>query len=157
MDIKTKIQTIKNEIVKCSMFEYQEIYKIIKSNNSSFSKNINGIFIDLRRLDSSTIDQIYTYIMYCNKLTKNINAYEDIKNNIIKTNFQSSEDGDDIKIENIIESEIEEEAEASLPVIKNKVSSTMKFYILKKKLTKTSSIFNNQTENNLDYDTPYKT
>ena len=93
--------------------------------------------------------------MYCNKLTKNINAYEDIKNNIIKTNFQSLEDGDDIKIENIIEPEIEEET--SLPVIKNKVSSTMKFYILKKKLTKTSSIFNNQTENNLDYDTPYKT
>tara|TARA_B100001758_G_C18334300_1_gene570662 strand:+ start:604 stop:1071 length:468 start_codon:yes stop_codon:yes gene_type:complete len=155
MDIKTKIQTIKNEIVKCSMFEYQEIYKIIKSNNSSYSKNINGIFIDLQRLDSSIIDQIYTYIMYCNKLTKNINAYEDIKNNIIKTNFQSSEDGDDIKIETIIEPEIEEET--SLPVIKNKVSSTMKFYILKKKLTKTSSIFNNQTENNLDYDTPYKT
>jgi len=32
MDIKTKIQIIKNEIVKCSMFEYQEIYKIIKCN-----------------------------------------------------------------------------------------------------------------------------
>jgi len=155
MDIKTKIQIIKNEIVKCSMFEYQEIYKIIKSNNSSYSKNINGIFIDLQRLDSSIIDQIHTYIMYCNKLTKNINAYEDIKNNIIKTNFQSVEDTDDIKIETITDIVIEEES--SLPIIKNKVSSTMKFYILKKKLTKTSSIFNNQIENNLDYDTPYKT
>lgn len=155
MDIKTKIQIIKNEIVKCSMFEYQEIYRIIKSNNSNYSKNINGIFVDLQRLDTSVIDQIYTYIMYCNKLTKNINAYEDIKNNIIKTNFQPLEDGDDIKIETITEVDVEEEN--SLPVIKNKVSSTMKFYILKKKLTKTSSIFNNQTENNLDYDTPYKT
>mgnify|MGYP004189963617 CR=1 FL=1 len=156
MDIKTKIQIIKNEIVKCSMFEYQEIYKIIKSNNSNYSKNINGIFIDLQRLDSSVIDQIYTYIMYCNKLTKNINAYEDIKNNIIKTNFQSLEENDDdIKIETITDTDIEEEN--SLPVIKNKVSSTMKFYILKKKLTKPSSIFNNQIENNLDYDTPYKT
>ena len=155
MDIKTKIQTIKNEIVKCSMFEYQEIYKIIKSNNYSYSKNINGIFIDLQRLNSNVIDQIYTYIMYCNKLTKNINEYEDVKNNIIKINFQSLEDGDDIKIETITNTDIEEEI--SLPVIKNKVSSTMKFYILKKKLSKTSSIFNNQTENNLDYDTPYKT
>ena len=155
MDIKTKIQIIKNEIVKCSMFEYQEIYKIIKSNNSNYSKNINGIFIDLQRLDISVIDQIYAYIMYCNKLTKNINAYENIKNNIIKTNFQSLEDSDDIKIETITETDIEEEN--ALPLIKNKVSSTMKFYILKKKLTKTSSIFNNQTENNLDYDIPYKT
>jgi hypothetical protein len=155
MDIKTKIETIKNEIVKCSMFEYQEIYKIIKSNNSNYSKNINGIFIDLQRLDSNIIEQIYTYIMYCNKLTKNINEYENVKNNIIKNNFQSFEDNDDIKIETITDTEIEEEN--SLPVIKNKVSSTMKFYILKKKLTKTGSIFNNQTENNLDYDTPYKT
>ena len=155
MDIKTKIQIIKNEIVKCSMFEYQEIYRIIKSNNSSYSKNINGIFIDLQRLDSSIIDQIHTYIMYCNKLTKNINEYEDIKNNIIKTNFQPLEDTDEVKIETI--DDIVAEEECSLPIIKNKVSSTMKFYILKKKLTKTSSIFNNQIENNLDYDTPYKT
>ena len=120
MDIKTKIQIIKNEIVKCSMFEYQEIYKIIKSNKSNYSKNINGIFIDLQRLDTSVIDQIHTYIMYCNKLTKNINAYEDIKNNIIKTNFQSLDDGDDIKIETITDADVEEEN--SLPVIKNKVS-----------------------------------
>ena len=155
MDIKTKIHIIKNEIVKCAMFEYQEIYKIIKSSNSNYSKNINGIFVDLQRLDISVIDQIYTYIMYCNKLTKNIDAYEDIKNDIIKTNFQSLDDVDDIKIENIVD--IVTEEENVLPVIKNKVSSTMKFYILKKKLTKTSSIFNNQTENNLDYDTPYKT
>ena len=97
MDIKTKIHIIKNEIVKCAMFEYQEIYKIIKSSNSNYSKNINGIFVDLQRLDISVIDQIYTYIMYCNKLTKNIDAYEDIKNNIIKTNFQSLDDVDDIK------------------------------------------------------------
>jgi hypothetical protein len=155
MDIKTKIQIIKNEIVKCSMFEYQEIYKIIKSNNSNYSKNINGIFIDLQRLDSCIIDQIHTYIMYCNKLNKNINAYEDIKNNIIKTNFQTLEDIDDIK--NVAITDIVTEEENSLPIIKNKVSSTMKFYILKKKLTKTSSIFNNQINNNLDYDIPYKT
>ena len=154
MDIKTKIQTIKNEIVKCSMFEYQEIYKIIKSNNYSYSKNINGIFIDLQRLNSNVIDQIYTYIMYCNKLTKNINEYEDVKNNIIKINFQSLEDGDDIKIETITNTDIEEEI--SLPVIKNKVSSTMKFYILKKKLTKTVSFFNSQIKDVLEYDTPYK-
>ena len=152
MDIKTKIQFIKNEIVKCSMFEYQEIYKIIKSNNSNYSKNINGIFIDLQRLEIGIIDQIHTYIMYCNKLNKNINEYEDIKNTIIKTNFQTIEGIDDVQIETVV---VEEEC--SLPIIKNKVSSTMKFYILKKKLTKTSSIFNNQIKNNLDYDTPYKT
>ena len=41
-------------------------------------------------------------------------------------------------------------------IIKNKVSSTMKFYILKKKLTKPMSIFNTQIKDVLDYETPYK-
>jgi hypothetical protein len=152
MDNKTKIQFIKNEIEKFTMFEYQEIYNIIKKSNSVYSKNINGIFIDLQRLDVDIVDQIYTYIIFVNKLTKNINDYENIKNDIIKSNFNNIEEIDDVKIESIVEI-IEE---STFPIIKNKVSSTMKFYILKKKLTKPMSIFNNQLENNLDYDTPYK-
>jgi hypothetical protein len=152
MDNKIKIQFIKNEIEKFSMFEYQEIYNIIKKSNSNYSKNINGIFIDLQRLDIDVVDQIYKYILFCNKLTKNINDYENIKNDIIKSNFNNIEDIEDVKIENIVEI-IEE---TTFPIIKNKVSSTMKFYILKKKLTKPMSIFNNQLENNLDYETPYK-
>ena len=57
----------------------------------------------------------------------------------------------------IIEQVESEEDTSVLPIIKNKVSSTMKFYILKKKLTIKNTIFNNQIDNNLDYDTPYKT
>ena len=63
MDIKTKIQIIKSEIDKCSIFEYQEIYDIIKKNNAIFSKNINGIFVDLQRLKPNIIDLIYNYLL----------------------------------------------------------------------------------------------
>ena len=155
MENQDKIQIIKNEIDQCSMFEYQEIYNIIRKNNANYSKNINGIFIDLQRLDDTTIDQIYNYIIYCNKLTKNINEFEDIKNNIIKNNLDNIEEIEDNNI--VDNTTIEEDEENStLPLIKNKVSSTMKFYILKKKLTKTTSIFSNNITNSLDYDTPYK-
>ena len=160
MDTKTKIQIIKTEIDKCSIFEYQEIYNIIKKNNANFSKNINGIFVDLQSLEPSIIDLIYNYIIYCGKLTQNINEYENIKNNIIKNNLHNIDDHEEIKIDNIeqIIEQVESEEDTSvLPIIKNKVSSTMKFYILKKKLTIKNTIFNNQIDNNLDYDTPYKT
>tara|TARA_B100001758_G_C18324566_1_gene565141 strand:+ start:512 stop:1012 length:501 start_codon:yes stop_codon:yes gene_type:complete len=166
MDTKTKIQIIKAEIDKCSIFEYQEIYNIIKKNNANFSKNINGIFVDLQRLEPSIIDSIYNYIIYCGKLTQNINEYEAIKNNIIKNNLHNDNDNDndndneDIKIDNIeqiIEQGAYEEDTSVLPIIKNKVSSTMKFYILKKKLTIKNTIFNNQIDDVLYYDTPYKT
>jgi len=101
MDTKTKIQIIKTEIDKCSIFEYQEIYNIIKKNNANFSKNINGIFVDLQRLEPSIIDLIYNYIIYCGKLTQNINEYENIKNNIIKNNLHNIDDHEEIKIDNI--------------------------------------------------------
>jgi hypothetical protein len=154
MDNQDKIKIIKDEIDECSIFEYQEIYNIIKKTKANYSKNINGIFIDLQRLDHTTIDKIYNYIIYCNKLAKNINEFEDIKHNIIKNNLDNIEEIED---NNIVDNNIiEEEENYILPLIKNKVSSTMKFYILKKKLTKTNSIFSNNILNNLDYDTPYK-
>jgi hypothetical protein len=159
MDTKTKIQIIKTEIDKCSIFEYQEIYNILKKNNANVSKNINGIFVDLQRLEPNIIDLIYNYIIYCGKLTQNINEYEDIKKNI-KNNLHNIDDHQEIKIDNIeqIIEQVEYDEDTSvLPIIKNKVSSTMKFYILKKKLTIKNTIFNNQIEHNLDYDTPYKT
>lgn len=154
MNIQTQINFIKNEIEKCSIIEYQEIYNIIKKSNSNYSKNINGVFIDLQKLDEDIITQIYNYITFCSKLNKNINDYEIIKNEIIQNNFQITQDDDNLENEQVIK-ETNEETNIT-PIIKNKVSSTMKFYILKKKLTKPVSIFNNQIKDILEYDTPYK-
>ena len=155
MNIQTQINFIKNEIEKCSTIEYQEIYNIIRKSDSNYSKNINGVFIDLQKLDKNVVLQIYNYITFCTKLNKNIIDYETIKNEIIQNNFQFNQEEENNTLDNdeIIEESTEETA---APVIKNKVSSTMKFYILKKKLTKPLSVFNGQIKDNLDYDPPYK-
>ena len=155
MDIQDQIQFIKTEIDKCSIVEYQEIYNIIKKTESNYSKNINGVFIDLQKLDGDTIHKIYNYITFCSKLNKNITAYESIKNEIIQNNFQvSQENEEEVVIDITDEEEITDDSINT--IIKNKVSSTMKFYILKKKLTKPMSIFNTQIKDVLDYETPYK-
>lgn len=155
MNIQDQIQFIKTEIDKCSIVEYQEIYNIIKKTESNYSKNINGVFIDLQKLDSDTIHKIYNYITFCSKLNKNITAYESIKNEIIQNNFQvSQENEEEVVIDITDEEEITDDSINT--IIKNKVSSTMKFYILKKKLTKPMSIFNTQIKDVLDYETPYK-
>ena len=153
MDIQTQIQFIKTEIDKCSIIEYQEIYNIIKKSDSNYSKNINGVFIDLQKLDNNVIVQIYDYITFCSKLNKNITEYESIKNEIIQNNFQVNQEDEIIENDEVIEENTEEPI---TPIIKNKVSSTMKFYILKKKLTKPVSFFNSQIKDVLEYDTPYK-
>ena len=154
MDIQNKIQFIKNEIDKCSIVEYQEIYSIIKKTESNYSKNINGVFIDLQKLNSDTIQQIYNYITFCSKLNKNITEYESIKNEIIQNNFQINQENEIIENDEIIEEDQTDDHVNT--IIKNKVSSTMKFYILKKKLTKPISFFHSQIKDVLEYDTPYK-
>lgn len=156
MDIQDQIQFIKTEIDKCSIVEYQEIYNIIKKTESNYSKNINGVFIDLQKLDSDTIHKIYNYITFCSKLNKNITAYETIKNEIIQNNFQVSQENEEEEVVMDITDEEEITDDSINTIIKNKVSSTMKFYILKKKLTKPMSIFNTQIKDVLDYETPYK-
>ena len=153
MDIQSQIQFIKTEIDKCSIIEYQEIYNIIKKSDSNYSKNINGVFIDLQKLDKNVIVQIYDYITFCSKLNKNITEYETIKNEIIQNNFQVNQEDEVIENDEVVGEPTEEPI---TPITKNKVSSTMKFYILKKKLTKTVSFFNSQIKDVLEYDTPYK-
>ena len=149
-----KIKIIKNEIEKMSLLENSEIFNIIKKSNSNYSKNINGIFIDLKKLDNKIIDNLYNYIIYCKKFKKNMNEFENTKN-VIKDSLENDNKANIIE-ETLIENELTEQNPENL-VVKNKISSTMKFYILKKKLIKTNNCVTNNIFDELEYDTPYKT
>jgi hypothetical protein len=149
-----KIKIIKNEIEKMSLLENSEIFNIIKKSNSNYSKNINGIFIDLKKIDIKIIDNLYNYIIYCKKLKKNMNEFENTKN-VIKDSLENDNKANIIE-ETLIENELIEQNPENV-VVKNKISSTMKFYILKKKLIKTNNCISNNIFDELEYDTPYKT
>ena len=149
-----KIKIIKNEIEKMSLLENSEIFNIIKKSNSNYSKNINGIFIDLKKIDIKIIDNLYNYIIYCKKLKKNMNEFENT-NNVIKDSLENDNKANIIE-ETLIENELIEQNPENV-VVKNKISSTMKFYILKKKLIKTNNCISNNIFDELEYDTPYKT
>ena len=98
-----KIKIIKNEIEKMSLLENSEIFNIIKKSNSNYSKNINGIFIDLKKIDIKIIDNLYNYIIYCKKLKKNMNEFENTKN-VIKDSLENDNKANIIE-ETLIENE----------------------------------------------------
>jgi len=153
MDIQIKF--IKNYMENLSMIEYQEIFNIIKKSNSNYSKNINGVFIDLMKLELTTINEIYNYMLYCKKLKKNMVDFELTKSSMIKENLNINNDNDNDILPKLLDDETIVE---NIPLpIKNKISSTMKFYILKKKLIKAISLPDNILFDNIDMDTPYKT
>ena len=68
-------KTIKSQIEQLSQNEIEELFKIIYKNNNNYSKNNNGIFINLSWLDYDTIVKINNYINFCIKSHNEINKY----------------------------------------------------------------------------------
>jgi hypothetical protein len=131
-------KNIKNGLANLSQNELEEIFKIVYSNNN-YSKNNNGIFINLCLLDNETLIKINNYINFCIKSHNEINKYEDLCNML-----NDSINNKDKQEEQIID--ISDIAKIN----KQKISSSMKFYLLKKKFQKQQLATN--IESYLTYD-----
>ena len=88
MDIIKKFIIDKTKLLKEE--EHVEIFKIIKKHEIKFTKNSNGVFINLNKLSNLIIEEIHKFISYCienkNLLKIDNNKRENIKK-IIKDNF----------------------------------------------------------------------
>ena len=140
---------IKNDILNLNQNEIEEIFKIIYKNNNNYSKNNNGIFINLSWLDDNTLININNYINFCIKSHNEINKYEVICN-FLNDSINNKDKSEDTVVENIhSDIVVKNTSNAS----KNKISSYMKFYLLKKKFMKQNLASNtNKIENLLTHD-----
>lgn len=139
MEKKDLCKKIKDSINLLNQTELEEIFKMIYKNNNSYSKNINGININISNLDDNTLIKIDNYINFCIKTHNEITKYENICNSYIDV---INKEKDEVPIENIE------------PLIKNKqkISSYMKFYLLKKKFTKNLNIPMNKIDRYLTHE-----
>jgi len=131
---------IKNNIIQLNKNELEEVFKIVYKTNNNYSKNNNGVFINLSWIDQETIIKINNYIDFCIKSHNEINKYENICNNFSDVINANKEKEIDNKNE---ENEIKN---------KQKISSFMKFYLLKKKFAKQSLNNNNKNEKYLTHE-----
>lgn len=123
-----KCKYIQTNIIKLCQTENDEVFKILYQNKSTYTQNNNGIFVNLSWLDDDIIDQIYNYISFCLKSQTEITKYEIMKNTYHNNMVQKEKLIDDTK----------SNADASINNSSNvskqqKISSSMKFYLLKKK------------------------
>jgi len=131
---------IKNNINNLTQNELEEVFKIIYKSNNNYSKNNNIVSINLSWINEEILIKIDNYIDFCIKSHNEISKYENICNNFSDAiNSMSKE-----KIE----------TSDNINEIKNKqkVSSYMKFYLLKKKFAKQSLISNNKNEKHLTHE-----
>lgn len=140
---------IQTNIHKLCQVEIDEIFKILYKNNSTYTQNNNGVFVNLNWIKEDILIQIHDYINFCLTSQTEINKYEIMKNMITDTmnNKEKVDDGNLILSYNTSNSHLQN------TVIKNnKISSSMKFYLLKKKFLKKNNVYINNVNNNLTYE-----
>lgn len=137
-------KTIQYNSVKLAPSELLELFKIIKNCNVNYTQNNNGIFLNLNWLSKETLIKINNYISFCIKSQNEISKYEMMKNLLNNTIDKTQiEDG---KVE---PSKV---SPSDNNTIKQKFSSSMKFYLLKKKFNKQNTLIYNVYENELKYE-----
>lgn len=129
---------IKNNIANLNQNELDEVFKIIYKNNNGYTKNNNGIILNLSTMNEDLLEQIDNYINFCIKSHNEINKYEVLCNNfsdVINNKDKIEENELDITNKN-----------------KQKISSYMKFYLLKKKYAKQLTTANTKIEKTLTHE-----
>jgi hypothetical protein len=193
-------KTIQANVSKLTDNENLELFKIILDTNANYTKNNNGIFLNLNWIDEALLLKINNYISFCIKSQNEISKYELMKtllNESINTkepiitaeilsNGNNDGGGSGKRIEGCCDSGgIGEEGErvannnsitsgtggtgvdlnnanndnnaingATSNIVnqKQKFSSSMKFYLLKKKFMKQNTNYSNCLENDLTYE-----
>jgi hypothetical protein len=133
---------IKANVTRLTSNELIELFKIIKECDINYTKNNNGVFLNLNWISKENLIKINNYILFCIKSQNEIYKYDEVMKNLLN----------DTIINNTIEKKDNSKSiidNTGIATPKQKFSSSMKFYLLKKKFNKLNSI-NNIYENNLE-------
>ena len=131
---------IQNDISLLSQNELNEIFKILYNNDSKYTQNNNGIFVNLNWLEYDIIVQINNYIDFCIKSNKEIKKHE-----IMKNMYNENLNKKKLDVDDIIGDNGSKEVVPENNVKVQKISSSMKFYLFKKKFQKKNQTTFNYT------------
>lgn len=159
MDLCTfdRCKNIEKMVKDLSNTQLEELFKIVQKNNCKYTLNNNGVFLNLSWIDDRILREIELFISFCEKSKNELDRYEqlcrDLNENLeTKRNEHLEEEGDCCtKGGNARNGE-----NAVYKKLAPKMSSTMKFYLLKKRYAKTTPTNNlsNLKYNELCKDTP---
>jgi hypothetical protein len=72
-------KTIQMNVSKLTESENLELFKIILDTNANYTKNNNGVFLNLNWIDEKLLVKINNYILFCIKSQNEISKYELMK------------------------------------------------------------------------------
>ena len=202
-------KTIQMNVSKLTESENLELFKMILDTKANYTKNNNGIFLNLNWIEEELLVKINNYILFCIKSQNEISKYELMKtllNDSINTKDINDDDyassgnafndalgavggvggvggvsgatndtganataataanatidaasSTSIPTDTTASSTVDTDGSGQIPVAnsinpKQKFSSSMKFYLLKKKFMKQNTCYNACLENDLSYE-----
>ena len=149
-------KTIQTNVSKLTDNENLELFKIILDANANYTKNNNGVFLNLNWIDEELLNKMNNYIIFCIKSQNEISKYELMKtllNDSINIKEHNTAIENNLSIDNIDTKTIaHNDGSVNTCNQKQKFSSSMKFYLLKKKYMKQNNICNICLENELTYE-----
>jgi len=154
-------KTIQANVYKLTDNENLELFKIILDTNANYTKNNNGVFLNLNWIDEDLLNKMNNYIIFCIKSQNEISKYELMKT-LLNDSINTKENNEDIENISNNKENINIEADNNVALLnglssnitnqKQKFSSSMKFYLLKKKFMKQNNNYNVCLENDLTYE-----
>lgn len=123
-------KNIEQLIPQLSISQMEELFKIIQKNKCNYTVNNNGIFLNLSWLSEEVLLNINNFVKFCleskEELDKYELEYEELNRQLQDTNNNNT-------LENIKSSQKQVSNKIDIKNTNSRISSSMKFYLLKKK------------------------
>ena len=134
MDRLERCKKIVNAIDNLGQTEIYELFKLLHKNKCSYTRNNHGIFVNLAWLSDDMVNRIDNHIQFCIESQSEIRRMETICDSIAKEQASTTvHEPNAPKRENVY---IPNHGGGVSKANVNTSSSTMKFYLLKKKYAK---------------------
>jgi hypothetical protein len=135
MDSNTeRCKRLVHEIQNLEHTEITELFKLLHANNCDYTRNNNGVFVNLSWLPEDLLVKIESYVAFCTKSRSEVKRYESLCD-ILNKNIHESKNDRQTEDEPFA-SFSEQTIRADRRNTASKVSSSMRFYLLKKRFAK---------------------
>lgn len=138
MDNTERCKKLVATIQQLESTEIEELFKLLHANGCHYTSNNHGVFLNLSWLTEDILQKIETYVAFCVRSRHEVQKYESICH-VLNRNIQDHPKTSvrtNVEAAATVADRVDEKVPDKKVSASSKVSSSMKFYLLKKRFAK---------------------
>lgn len=145
MERQERCKKIVTAINQLGQTQIDELFKLLHTNKCKYTQNTNGVFVNLSWISDDLLTMIEQYVAFCNQSRTEVCKYESLcevlNRNLVDGPHESDPPASSSTV-SLSHTVVPDSSAASASSAANvtRVSSSMKFYLLKKKFAKQSNV-----------------